>query len=154
MGSCCLSRRITNNNYQWPSIRHAAATKTVWVYNVDAINVDALIALSSQVTSLTNMVKDMTTSPATVNQVAEDSIFIVEMSIYMIIALKIQLQSITWVTSIDKIKVIHIRTLATFDGDNTQTFHWIIRTRLLQYLVDRTNLLSHLVFAINFVKKN
>ena len=36
-------------------------------------NVDALTTLSAQVTSLTNMVKTMTTAPATVNQVARVS---------------------------------------------------------------------------------
>ena len=34
-------------------------------------NIDAIIALSAQVTSLTNMVKAMTSAPATVKQVAE-----------------------------------------------------------------------------------
>ena len=34
-------------------------------------NIDAIIALSAQVTSLTNMVKAMTSAPAAVKQVAE-----------------------------------------------------------------------------------
>ena len=60
--------RIANNNYQWPSTRQIAVRGAVWIHNMDAFT-----ALSTQVTSLTNMVKAMTTAPVTVNQVAEDS---------------------------------------------------------------------------------
>ncbi|XP_024043141.1 uncharacterized protein LOC112099867 [Citrus clementina] len=56
------------NNYQWPSTRQAAARGTEGVHNVDA-----LTALLAQVTSLTNMVKAMTTAPATVNQISDVS---------------------------------------------------------------------------------
>ncbi|KAH9667508.1 hypothetical protein KPL70_021064 [Citrus sinensis] len=52
----------------WPSTRQAAARGTTGVHNVDV-----LTALSAQVTSLINMVKAITTAPATVNQVAEIS---------------------------------------------------------------------------------
>lgn len=113
-------------NYQWPSTRHAAPRGAAGVHNVDA-----LTTVSAQVISLTNVVKAMTTASATINQVAEVFVFIVERGIYMIIVLKIQLQSIIWATSIDKIKTIHIQTFITLNGDNTQTFHGIIRTRLL-----------------------
>ena len=57
-----ILERIANNNYQWPSTKQAAARGIVEIYNVDA-----LTALLVQVTSLTNMVKAMTTVPATVN---------------------------------------------------------------------------------------
>ncbi|KAH9780492.1 hypothetical protein KPL71_008099 [Citrus sinensis] len=59
---------ITNNNYQWPSTRQAAARGTAGVHNVDA-----LTTLSAQVTLLTKMVKAMTTAPATVNQISDMS---------------------------------------------------------------------------------
>ncbi|KAH9678667.1 hypothetical protein KPL71_025809 [Citrus sinensis] len=55
---------IANNNYQCPSTRQAAVRGTAGVHNVDA-----LTSLSAQVTSLTKMVKAMTTSSATVNQI-------------------------------------------------------------------------------------
>ena len=51
-----------------------------------------------------------------------------------------------WATSIDRIRTIHIQTLTTLDGDSTRTFHGVIRTRLLQHLVNITNLLNHLDF--------
>ena len=63
-----ILERIANNNYQWPSTREAVARGTTGVHNVDA-----LTTLSAQVTSLTKMVKAMTTASATVNQVAEIS---------------------------------------------------------------------------------
>ena len=63
-----ILERIANNNYQWPSTRQAAARGTTGVHNVDA-----LIALSAQVASLTKMVKAMTTAPATVNQISNVS---------------------------------------------------------------------------------
>ncbi|KAH9680322.1 hypothetical protein KPL71_026505 [Citrus sinensis] len=56
------------NNYQWPSTRQAAARGTTGVHNVDA-----LTALSAQVTSLTKIVNAMTTAPATVNQISDMS---------------------------------------------------------------------------------
>ena len=61
-----ISERIANNNYQWPSARQPAARGSARVHSIDAIT-----ALSAQVTSLTNMVKAMTTAPATVKQVTE-----------------------------------------------------------------------------------
>ncbi|KAH9802189.1 hypothetical protein KPL71_001277 [Citrus sinensis] len=61
-----ILERIANNNYQWPSTRQPAARGSTGVHNIDAIT-----ALSSQVTSLTNMVKAMTSAPAIVKQVAE-----------------------------------------------------------------------------------
>ena len=51
-----------------PSSRQTAARGAAEIHNVDRFT-----ALSAQVTSLTNMVKAMTTTPATVNQVAEVS---------------------------------------------------------------------------------
>ena len=63
-----ILERIANNNYQWPSTRQAAVREPIRVHNVDP-----LTALLAQVTSLTNMVKTMTTAPATVNQVARVS---------------------------------------------------------------------------------
>ncbi|XP_052299243.1 uncharacterized protein LOC127902982 [Citrus sinensis] len=61
-----ILERIANNNYQWPSTRQAAARGTTGVHNVDT-----LTALSAQVTSLTRMVKAMTTAPATINQISD-----------------------------------------------------------------------------------
>ena len=60
-----ILERIANNNYQWSSTRQAVVRRTAGVHNVDALTV-----LSTQVTSLTNMVKGMTTAPATVNQIS------------------------------------------------------------------------------------
>ena len=59
---------IVNNNYQWPSTRQAATKGIAGVYKIDA-----LTSWLAQVTLLTNMVKDMTTAPITINQVAEVS---------------------------------------------------------------------------------
>ncbi|KAH9680288.1 hypothetical protein KPL71_026499 [Citrus sinensis] len=61
-----ILERIANNNYQWPSTRQPAARGSAGVHNIDAIT-----ALSAQVTSLTNMVKAMTVAPATIKQVTE-----------------------------------------------------------------------------------
>ena len=61
-----ILERIANNNYQWPSTRQPAERGAPGVHNIDAIT-----ALSAQVTSLTNMVKAMTSATATVKQVAE-----------------------------------------------------------------------------------
>ena len=58
-----------------------------------------------------------------------------------------------WAISTDRIIAIHIQTPITLDGDNTQTFHGAIRINMLQYLVDRTGLLSHLVFTSKFKGK-
>ncbi|KAH9762816.1 hypothetical protein KPL70_000947 [Citrus sinensis] len=63
-----ILERIANNNYQWPSTRQAAARGTAGVHNVDA-----LTTLAAQVTSLTMMVKAMTTAPATINQISDMS---------------------------------------------------------------------------------
>ena len=43
-----ILERITNNNYQWPSARQPAVRGSAGVHNIDAIT-----ALSAQVTSLT-----------------------------------------------------------------------------------------------------
>ena len=48
------------------STRMPAARGAAWVHNINAIT-----ALSAQVTSLTNMIKAMTSAPAAVKQVAE-----------------------------------------------------------------------------------
>ncbi|KAH9783362.1 hypothetical protein KPL71_009280 [Citrus sinensis] len=61
-----ILERIANNNYQWPSARQPVAEGSAGVHNIDAIT-----ALSAQVTSLTNMVKAMAAAPATVKQVTE-----------------------------------------------------------------------------------
>ena len=61
-----ILERIANNNYQWPSARQPVAKESVRVHSIDAIT-----TLSVQVTSLTNMVKAMTSAPTTVKQVAE-----------------------------------------------------------------------------------
>ena len=55
-----ILERIANNNYQWPSARQPIVRGSAGVHNIDAIT-----ALSAQVTSLTNMVKTMTAAPAT-----------------------------------------------------------------------------------------
>ncbi|XP_052299689.1 uncharacterized protein LOC127903072 [Citrus sinensis] len=61
-----ILERIANNNYQWPSARQPLIRGSAGVHNIDAIT-----ALSAQVTSLTNMVKALTSTLATVKQVAE-----------------------------------------------------------------------------------
>ncbi|KAH9685728.1 hypothetical protein KPL70_014067 [Citrus sinensis] len=61
-----ILERIVNNNYQWPSTRQTTVRGAMGVHNIDAIT-----ALSAQVTSLTNTVKAMTSVPAAVKQVAE-----------------------------------------------------------------------------------
>ncbi|KAH9735112.1 hypothetical protein KPL71_017633 [Citrus sinensis] len=61
-----ILERIANNNYQWPSARQPTARGSVGVHNIDAIT-----ALSAQVTSLINMVKVMIAASATVKQVTE-----------------------------------------------------------------------------------
>ena len=66
-----ILKRIANNNYQWSSTRQTVARGTTWVHNVDA-----LIALSAQVTSLINMVKYL--------------VFIVERDTYLTIIVEIQ----------------------------------------------------------------
>ncbi|KAH9659726.1 mRNA-decapping enzyme-like protein [Citrus sinensis] len=57
-----ILERIANNNSQWPSTRQPAAG----VHNINAIT-----TLSAQVTSLTNMVKALTSALAAVKQIAE-----------------------------------------------------------------------------------
>ena len=79
--------------------------------------------------------------------------FIVEKGTYSTIVLGIQFQSIMWVTLINRTRTIHIQTLTTLDGDNTRTFHGVIRTRLLQHLVDRIDLLNHLDFISKIKSK-
>ena len=61
-----ILERIANNNYQWPSARQPATRGSAGVHSIDAIT-----ALSAQVTSLTNIVKAMTAAPATMKQVTE-----------------------------------------------------------------------------------
>lgn len=61
-----ILERIANNNYRWPSARQPAARGSAGVHSIDAIT-----ALSAQVTSLTNMVKALTNAPTTVKQVTE-----------------------------------------------------------------------------------
>ncbi|KAH9717547.1 hypothetical protein KPL71_021867 [Citrus sinensis] len=61
-----ILERIANNNYQWPSTRQPTARGSAGVHNIDAIT-----ALLAQVTSLTNIVKTMTSAPVVVKQVAE-----------------------------------------------------------------------------------
>lgn len=58
----------SNNKYQWPSTRQATIRGTTRVHNIDA-----LTALSTQVTSLTNMVNAMSIAPVTINKVVEAS---------------------------------------------------------------------------------
>ncbi|XP_024032803.1 uncharacterized protein LOC112095314 [Morus notabilis] len=57
-----ILERMANNNYQWPTERHNAR-KATGIHEVDAIT-----ALSTQMSSLTNMVKALNT-PAGVNAV-------------------------------------------------------------------------------------
>ncbi|XP_024042922.1 uncharacterized protein LOC112099709 [Citrus clementina] len=63
-----ILKRIANNNYQWPSVRQPAIRGSAGVHNIDAIT-----ALSTQVTSLTNITKAVTSATATVKQVTEPS---------------------------------------------------------------------------------
>ena len=56
-----ILERIANNNYQWSSTRQPVAREAAGVHNIDAIT-----ALSAQVTSLTNMVKAMISASAVV----------------------------------------------------------------------------------------
>ncbi|KAH9781214.1 hypothetical protein KPL71_008370 [Citrus sinensis] len=64
---CCIQLETFYNGLN-PSTRQPAARGPAWVHNIDAIT-----ALSAQVTSLTNMVKAMTSAPTTVKQVAKIS---------------------------------------------------------------------------------
>ena len=61
-----ILERIANNNYQWLSTRQTIAKGVVGVHNIDEIT-----AISAQVTSLTKMVKAMTTAHVVVKQVVE-----------------------------------------------------------------------------------
>ena len=63
-----ILERIANNNYQWPSPRQIVSRGAAGIHNVDAFTV-----LSAQVTSLTNMMKAMTTALSNDNQVADVS---------------------------------------------------------------------------------
>ena len=82
-----ILERIANNNYQWPSTKQQVARGVVGVHYIDAITV-----LSAQVTSLTNMVKAMTSAPAVVKQVAELSCVYCGKEHTLIIVLEIQHQ--------------------------------------------------------------
>ena len=62
-----ILERMANNNYQWPAERTNAARRVAGVHEVDAIT-----ALSAQVSSLTNMLKTMS-MPTTVNSVQANS---------------------------------------------------------------------------------
>ena len=61
-----ILERITNNNYQWSSIIQATSRGTIGVHNANTLTI-----LLAQVTSLTSMVKAMSTAPTTVNRVVE-----------------------------------------------------------------------------------
>ena len=109
-----ILERIANNNYQWPSIRQAAARGTVGVHNVDA-----LTSLSAQITSLTKMVKAMTTPPETVNQISDMSCIYCGKGHLFDNCPSNPLRLTIWTASIDRIRTIHIQTLTNLDGDNT-----------------------------------
>ena len=81
-----ILERIANNNYQWPSARQPTTRGSAEIHNIDAIT-----ALSAQVTSLTNMVKAITSAPATVKQVTEFSCVYCD-DMILIIVLEIQFQ--------------------------------------------------------------
>ena len=67
--ACEILERISNNNYQWPTTRVPTGRGVAKVHDVDAI-----AALTSQVSSLTNMLKTMHMSPgAPTSQVADVS---------------------------------------------------------------------------------
>ena len=71
-----ILERIANNNYQWTGVH----------------NVDALTILSAQVTSLTNIVKDIITTLATLTKLLRYLVFIIEKDIYSTMVLEILLQ--------------------------------------------------------------
>ena len=126
-----IFKKITNNNYQWPSIRQIAARGVAGIHNVDAFT-----ALSAQVISLTNMVKGMTTAPATVNQVAKIScVYCGERPLFDDCPGN-PIQSIMWATSIDRTRIIYIPISTTLDEGSIQTFHGATRTSILQHPVD------------------
>lgn len=58
--SCYCTLLSYINNYQLPLTKQATAKGAARVHNIDA-----LIALSAQVTSLTNIIKAMSTAPTT-----------------------------------------------------------------------------------------
>ena len=83
-------------------------------------NMDAFIALSAQVTSLTNMVKAMTNAPATVQQVADVScVYCRERHLFDNCPRLI----IMWVIMINKIRAIITQTTIITDEGNTQISH-------------------------------
>lgn len=94
---------IDYNNYQWPSARQAAVRAAAGVHNVDAF-----IALLARVTSLTNIVKGITTTQHLLTKLLRYLVFIVGRGTYLIIVSEIQLPSIIWVTLINKINAIHV----------------------------------------------
>ena len=109
-----ILERIANNNYQWLSTRQSTIRGPAGAYNIDA-----LTALSAQVTSLKYMVKAMTNAPVFINQVVEVSCVYCGEGHLLTIVLKIQLQSIVWAALIDRTRKIHIQTLTILDGDST-----------------------------------
>ena len=105
-----IFKKIANNNYQWPSIRQTAVRRVAEIHNMDTFT-----ALSAQVTSLTNMVKCMTTAPATVNQVAKiSSVYSGERHLFDDCPGN-PIQSIMWATSIDRTRTIYIPIPTTLD---------------------------------------
>ena len=123
MGPCYLSltmrlmkfwREYPTITIKWPSTRQAAARGTSGVHNVDA-----LTTLSAQVTSLTRMVKAMTTAPATVNQISDVSCVYCGEG-YLFNNCSRNLASVNYVaTSTKRTRTIYTQILTTLDGDIT-----------------------------------
>ena len=114
-----ILKRIANNNYQWPSTKQAAARGKVRVHNMDTFT-----SLSAKITSLRNMVKAMTIAPTFVNQVTEVSyVYCGERHLFG--------------------NYPGNQTPIILNGDNTQTFHGVTKTNLLQHPVDRIDLHNH-----------
>ena len=109
-----ILKRIANNNYQWPSTRQTTARGAAGVHNVDAIT-----TLSAQVTSLTNMVKAITTAPAAIKLVAELSCVYCGEE-YVFDNFSGNLASINDVGHFNqRPRTIHLPILTTLDGDST-----------------------------------
>ena len=126
-----ILERNANNNYQWAGVH----------------NVDALTVLSAQVTSLTNIVKAIITTSATLTKLLRYLVFITEKDIYSTMVLEILLQSTMWASTTDRTTRILIQTLKTLDRDITKTSHRAIKINMLPYPVDKTCLVNHLYFT-------
>ena len=143
-----ILERITNNNYHWLSTGQVTARGTTWVHNIDTLTI-----LLAQVTSLTNMVKVMTTAPANVNQVAEVSCVYCGAG-HLFDNFPGNPASINYVGSFNRQNQNNPYSNTYNPGWRQHpNFHGVIRISLQQYLVDKTDLLTHLDFISKIKSK-